>query len=125
METPDRVSKPKNKHEDMQYMYELVTPSDKHFKRLTELRDEFPALVFNNDGYEKLSKEIQEEYKEQIAEITAILKESLIDFVTFNNFVPRKDGTTSVRVQYKWDVRFTGVGYFDLRHWNPKEHGKY
>lgn len=83
-------------------------------KSLSDFQREYPELTFDNSGYEYLSKDIQDKYAVQIAEIESILKEVVEGFVEFNNFKPRKDGSVDVRVQYKWDEHFTGVGYFPL-----------
>lgn len=108
------------------YMYELVTPSEDAYKKLVDLQKNHPELTFKNEGYEKLSKEIQERHTDQIKEIDAILTETLENFRTFNNFSPSRDGKlVAIRVQYAWDSSFQGVGYFDMRHWNPEDHGKY
>jgi len=82
------------------------------FNRLKEIQEEFPELTFFNEGYQYLKKEIQESHKDQIAEISEILKELVDGFTEFNNFKPRKDGTIVVRLQYHWDAMFVGVGYF-------------
>lgn len=113
--------------EEEKYMFQLVTPSKKHFDRLVELQKEYPDLTYDNNGYATLSKEIVESHKEQIQEISDILRSSLKRFSSFQNFKPRKDGNWHIRLQYGYDSTggFTGVGYFDVRHWNPEDHGKY
>lgn len=107
------------------YMYELVTPSQKHFDRLMELQKEYPELTYDNKGYETLSKEIQERHTEVIKEIESILKASLKGFSEFQNFKPRQNDNFHIRSQHKWNDYFTGVGYFDIRYWNPEKHGKH
>lgn len=107
------------------YMYQLVTPSEKHYKRLVELKKQYPELTYDNKGYDTLPKKIVESHSEQIAEITLILQSSLKGFSKFQNFKPKKDDTWTIRLQYAYSPSFTGVGYFDSRHWNPEEHGKY
>lgn len=86
------------------------------YDKIIEIKDKYPQLTFNNNGYEYLSKEIQESHKEIIKELSDILKRNIEGFVKFNNFKPRKDGTYVVRVQYHyhWDKSFTGVGYFNI-----------
>ena len=88
--------------------------TNKYYNQLIELKNDNPALTFNNIGYQYLSKEAREQHKEQIKEISNILKETIKGFVKFNNFKPRKEGGFCVRVQYKWDASFTGVGYFNI-----------
>lgn len=81
---------------------------------LSDIKKECPELTFDNSGYEYLPKDIRDKYSVQIAEIESILKEVIEGFVSFSNFKPRKDESVDVRVQYKWDEYFTGVGYFPL-----------
>jgi hypothetical protein len=90
-----------------------------------EIQKDYPKLTFKNDGYEKLSKEIREEFSEQMKEVSTILSSSMKEFREFNNFSPAKDGHIRIRMQYMWSSSFKGVGYFDIRHWNPEDHGRY
>ena len=83
-------------------------------KLISDFQKECPELLLNNDGYEYLSREIQDKYKEQIAEIENILKTVIEGFVEFNNFKLYIDGRVDVRCQYKWSPFFTGVGYFSV-----------
>ena len=111
--------------EEVTYMFQLVSPSKAYYDRLVVLKEQFPALTFSNRGYENLSNKVKEAHKAPIEEITIILRDSLKGFSRFQNFINRKDGSWSIRLQYEWDASFTGVGYFDSRHWNPEDHGKY
>jgi hypothetical protein len=88
--------------------------TNKYYDRLIELKNQFPELTFDNDGYEYLRKEVQEKHKEQIEEVSQILKETIEGFTSFNNFKPRKDGSFLVRCQHNWDESFVGVGYFGV-----------
>lgn len=96
-----------------------------NYERLVELKNSNPELVFNNDGYEYLSKGVKESHKSQIEEIEAILKETVEGFVRFDNFKPRKNGTIAVRMQTRWSDSFTGVEYINiekfknLKQWKP------
>ena len=85
-----------------------------NYERLVELKNSNPELVFNNNGYQYLSKETKESHKPQIEEIEAILKGVVEGFVNFDNFKPRENGTFAVRVQAHYNDRFTGVIYFDI-----------
>lgn len=85
-----------------------------NFKRLAEIQAIAPELTFNNNGYEYISLEVREKYKNIIIEIENILKGEIDGFVNFNNFKPLKNGNIDIRCQYKWDERFTGVGYFEF-----------
>ena len=89
--------------------------TNKHYDRLIELKDQFPELTFDNNGYEYLNREVQESHKEQIEEIKTILKETIKGFRSFNNFKPRESGTFDIRIQYLWGgSNFVGVGYFNI-----------
>lgn len=92
-----------------------------NYDRLVELKNAYPELTFNNDGYEYLSQEVKESHKAQIEEISAILKETVFGFVRFDNFKPRKNGSFAVRMQTQWDERFTGVQYNDIEDFKNKE----
>ena len=88
--------------------------TNEYYNRLIELKNQFPELTFDNDGYEYLKREVQDKHKKQIEEISEILKTTVEGFRSFNNFKPSKDGSFFVRVQYAWDRSFTGVGYFHI-----------
>jgi len=94
------------------------------YDKIIEIKNKYPQLTFNNNGYEYLSKEIEESNKEIIKELSDILRKNIEGFVEFNNFKPRKDGSFAVRVQYKWDEKFTGVGYFKIEDFKNNINGK-
>ena len=86
-------------------------------ERLRQIISDYPELVFNNDGYERLPKDIYTLRKPIISEINKILKTMILGFSYFQNFKPRKDGSVCVRCQYNWNAgteqsQFIGVGYF-------------
>ena len=85
-----------------------------NYNKLISMQKECPELTFQNDGYEYLSKEIIDKHKEQIEEISNILKTIIKEFVKFNNFKIDKTGGILIRCQYYWDERFIGVGYFNI-----------
>lgn len=85
-----------------------------NYNKLISIQKEYPELTFQNAGYEYLSKEILEKYKEQIEEISEILKATIPGFVKFNNFKIYKTGDIMIRVQYYYDKIFVGVGYFNV-----------
>lgn len=93
--------------------------TNKYYNRLKELKDQFPKLTFHNNGYEYLSHEIKEKHKEQIKEITEILKTTVKGFSRFDNFKPLKNGSFDIRIQYNWNYEggntFIGVGYFNIK----------
>lgn len=92
----------------------MLNMTDKYYNRLLQLQQDNPQLTFQNDGYQYLSKEIVENHKLQIAEISEILKTTVKGFEKFNNFRIRKNGDIVVRLQFQWSSSFTGVGYFEL-----------
>ena len=92
-----------------------------NYDRLVDLKNTYPELTFNNDGYEYLSREVKESHKAQIEEISAILKETVFGFVRFDNFKPRKNGSFAVRMQTKWSEMFTGVQYNDIEDFKNEE----
>ena len=115
-----------NKEEELEYMYQLVTPSDEVYNRLVEIQKEYPQLTFDNEGYEKLPKVVKEEFADQLKEVSTLLSKTMDVFREFNHFTLSKDGKLiGIRMQYAWTPSFRGVGYFDMRHWNPEDHGKY
>lgn len=85
-----------------------------NYNRLILIQKEYPELTFQNEGYEYLSKEVINKHKEQIEEISNILKTTISGFVEFNNFKIDKTGDILIRVQYHWDKMFVGVGYFNI-----------
>ena len=92
----------------------LITP-EIHAELLGLLNDH-PELRFQNNGYEYLSREVQEAKAEQIARISAILKDHVEGFVKFFNFNVGKDGAIRLRFDYVWDPHtgFVGVGYLNV-----------
>lgn len=92
----------------------LITP-ELHTE-LETIAKENPELVFDNVGFEYLSREVKEEKAEQIARISEILKEHVKGFSKFFNFKPCKKRGLTLRFDYAWDQRFVGVGYLPLDH---------
>ena len=92
---------------------------EKYYKRLNKIRQEYPELTFNNNGYEYLSSKIKEKHKKQIEEISEILKDTIPGFERFDNFRVENDGAFSVRIQCNYShgtdyLYFIGVDYIDL-----------
>ena len=81
---------------------------------LERLMQDNPALIFDNDGYEYLSKEIKEAHAVAIQEIEKLLRTVFPTLTRFDNFKPRKNGRTAVRFQSRWADYFTGVNYVAL-----------
>lgn len=85
----------------------------KKIERLKEIATRYPALTFDNDGYQYLSREIKEAHKDQIEEIESILKTIIQGFTRFDNFKPiTEKQPIRVRVHHYWSPAFEGVGYF-------------
>jgi hypothetical protein len=94
--------------------------TNEYYNRLKELKDRFPQLTFDNDGYEYISSDVKESHREQIEEIESILRETVAGFYRFDNFKPRKDGSFAIRLHYNYNhgedgLPFDGVGYFDIK----------
>lgn len=81
--------------------------------QLKEIKEKFPALTFDNKGYQYISPEIREAHKEQIQQIEGLLRSQFPNekIVRFDNFKPRPDESFCVRCQTKWSDAFTGVCY--------------
>lgn len=90
-----------------------------YYEQLNKLREEYPALTFNNEGYENIPQEVREVNKEGNEKIETILKNTVAGFVKFQNFKPRSDGSYAVRCQTKWSDFFTGVTYIPLENFRP------
>ena len=93
------------------------------YDELLKIVEENPDLVFNNDGYENLPRGIVEENQDIIDHINNLMRANDPDFVSFQNFKPRKDGSMAVRYQGIWsrsDPYFIGVVYDPLESFKPK-----
>ena len=104
-----------------------TTSPDLHAE-LTALANDYPDLVFQNNGYEYIGLAKREAHATQIARIEEILKEHIIGFVRFFNF-RRDDGEIRLRFDFNWGAEnnsmyYVGVGYLSLDHLRdgfPKE----
>lgn len=85
-----------------------------HREALEALRLAYPALTYQNRDYDEIPRAVKDANAEGIAKIEAILKEAVADFVRFQNFRLREDGTVTVRCQTRWSPYFTGVSYIPL-----------
>lgn len=90
------------------------------YDKLIELKNEYPELTFNNDGYEYLSRGVKDAHKAQIAVIEVMLEHTVPGFVRFDNFKPKKNGSFDVRMQTMWSEYFTGVQYNDIEYFKDK-----
>lgn len=89
------------------------------YERLDKLRQAYPDLTFDNDGYENIPDDVRERNLAGNQEIEELLRAAVFGFVKFQNFKPRKDGSFAVRCQTRWNERFTGVSYFPLENFKP------
>jgi len=97
----------------------MLNMTDKYYNRLKQIQQDNPQLTFQNEGYQYLNREIVENHKSQIAEITEILKTTVEDFVRFDNFKISKidEGAIKIRCQCYYDRKntgFVGVRYYEL-----------
>lgn len=87
--------------------------------RLIEIQKQYPALTFDNQGYQYMdTSNFSEEEKKALQEVHDILKQCVGGFTKFNNFKPRKDGTFDVRCQADWNYGEDGlpfIGVFYIR----------
>lgn len=96
-------------------------------EQLEEIAENYPELVFKNNGYEYLPKEVQTRLKDKIEKINNLLRPHIGGYSHFNNFTPNKEGKLRVRFQYDWNYGekftggFIGVGYLLLSEVEHKE----
>ena len=88
------------------------------YDELQQIADEHPELIFQNNGYEYLDRSIREAKAEQMARVSAILKERVTGFHRFFNFKNSPAGLV-LRFDYDWGAKdksryFIGVGYLLL-----------
>jgi len=98
---------------------ELITEDDHKF--LIKAFDEYPKLVFQNDGYEYIKKsELSEQDLAMITALEVLLKEHIAGFRSFTNFRLTKKGEKQIRFQYNYNyepgsgIPFIGVGYIKI-----------
>lgn len=86
------------------------------YTELTRLMNDNPDLLFNNNNYQELPRDVAEANASAIAEIETLLKKVVIGFVRFQNFKPRKDRPVAVRFQatYASLTYYVGVYYVPL-----------
>jgi hypothetical protein len=97
----------------------LLTP--KLHEELQKIQADYPALTFQNKGYQYLSPEVLDAHKDQIDRITEILREHVTGFSEFYNFRHDKEGAVVLRFNYNWGAAegtmyYQGVGYLKLDH---------
>ena len=88
------------------------------YNKLVDIQREYPALTYQNRGYDYLDKsKLSEKELELFNEVSDILKEHIEGFSEFNHFTTSIPGTVKLRFQYNWNhhepdkLPFIGVGY--------------
>lgn len=89
------------------------------YEELNKLREQYPELTFDNEGYENIPDDVRERNIEGNQKIEELLNKSVHAFVKFQNFKPRKDGSFAIRCQTMWSDFFQGVSYFPLENFKP------
>lgn len=84
------------------------------YNKLSRLALDYPELIFDSCGYQELPQETIDANRKGFDEVSRILKDSVENFVSFQNFKPRRDGSLDVRCQTRWSPLFTGVTYIKL-----------
>jgi hypothetical protein len=98
----------------------LIT--QKEFEDIKNIYEKFPRLTLQNKGYEGINRaKLNEDEKNADKNVNEILKKSIIDFSSFQNFRLTKDNQIQIRMQYDYTahdrsagIPFTGVGYILL-----------
>ena len=89
---------------------ELITPKEHKF--LIETMENHPNLFLQNEGYQYIDKsKFTQEDQVAFDKVTKILEDHIYGFCEFNNFRKSGEGENQIRIQFKWDTMFTGVGY--------------
>jgi len=93
------------------------------YEELNKIMESNPDLVFDNDGYQRLPDAIVEANKDAIERIEILMKKHDKDFVSFQNFKPRSDGSIAMRYQAIWNYHpyFIGVVYTPMEDFKPKK----
>lgn len=91
------------------------------YNKLVTIQKEYPALTYQNKGYDCLDKsKLSEKEVEVFNEVSDVLKEYIEGFSEFNHFTTSVSGTIKLRFQYNWNhhepdkLPFIGVGYLEL-----------
>lgn len=91
----------------------LITP-DEHAE-LLNIQKSHQILTYQNKGFDTFDKsKMTDSDKAAFAKVSDILKKSIVRFREFQNFKITSSGELSIRFQYGYDERFTGVGYILL-----------
>ena len=93
---------------------QLITP-EQH-ENLLNIYKTYPALTLQNNGYEYINKaKLTDNEKASLKEVEEILNKHIEGFSSFSNFrLSKKTQEIEIRLQYRYDSSFTGVGYILL-----------
>ena len=94
-----------------------ITLIEQHkYDYLLDIQKRFPALTFQNDGYEYINKsKLTEEELKALKDVDDFLRKCIKGFSKFFNFRINRKGTIDIRFDYAWSESFTGVGYLELQ----------
>lgn len=108
----------------------IITLIEQHeYDFLLDIQKRFPALTFQNNGYEYIDKsKLTEEDKQAWKDVEDFLRKCIIGFSCFNNFRYTKKSELQIRFDYNWTwtmdnesgliyrngISFIGVGYLKV-----------
>lgn len=81
---------------------------------LISIAENHPDLVFQNNGYEYLSRRVWAANAAPIARVSEILREHVEGFQVFFNFRRSQSHGLVLRFDYLWTSFFRGVGYLPV-----------
>ena len=89
-----------------------------HGENLLLISQEYPELIFQNDGYEYLSPEVMERNAKGVQRVNDIMRIVDTFFVSFTNFKVTSGYKMTIRYQkyYNDEPSFIGVSYVLLEH---------
>jgi len=106
----------------------LTTIEQHEYDFLLDIQKRFPALTFQNNGYEYINKsKLTEEDLKAWKDVENLLRKAIKGFNCFKNFCYNKKGILNIRFDYDWGwtlenevavhkgAYFTGVGYLELQ----------
>jgi hypothetical protein len=94
-----------------------ITLIEQHeYDYLLDIQKRFPALTFQNNGYEYIDKsKLTEEELKAFKDVEDFLRKRIKGFSKFFNFNHNKKGELVLRFDYAYDERFIGVGYLEVQ----------
>lgn len=108
----------------------IITLIEQHeYDFLLDIQKRFPALTFQNNGYEYIDKsKLTEEDKQAWKDVEDLLERSIKGFSCFKNFCHTRKKELQIRFDYDWSwtmnddtgetyqkgISFTGVDYLKV-----------